>query len=53
MAYSTEKREEIFENRSEKWQESDKGDEFLSFNADMEDAILELESAIDTLENLI
>ena len=39
-------REEIFENRAEKWQESEKGEAYQY-------ATEELDSAADTLENLI
>lgn len=39
-------REDIFESRSEKWQESEKGEAYQY-------ATEELDSAADTLENLI
>lgn len=34
-----EKREEQFENRSEKWQESEKGDEFQTVNQNLQDLL--------------
>jgi hypothetical protein len=47
-----EEREEQYENKSERWQESEKGEEFSNDSSTLEEACNELETAADSLENL-
>ena len=46
------KREEIFEYRSEKWCESEKGEEYEDRTDTLRDAISELEGSMTLLEEL-
>lgn len=48
-----EKREEIFSNRSENWQESEKGEEFEMATQELEQVADDLENTIDELFNII
>lgn len=43
--------QEKFDNRSEKWQESDKGEEMQTDISTLDDVISSLESAKDDLQN--
>lgn len=45
--------EATFESRSEKWQESEKGEELQSKIESLTDIINDLENAYDNLENLL
>jgi len=47
-----EKRQETYNNRSEAWQDSDKGEEWSEDLCYLDDVVSNLESAIDTLESL-
>lgn len=47
---AVEKREEQFESRSEKWQESENGEIFQERTAELEQIECDLEAAIEALE---
>ncbi|QWA38852.1 hypothetical protein [Chryseobacterium sp. ZHDP1] len=47
---AVEKREKQFENRSERWQESEAGETFQSKTAELEEIECDLEAAIEALE---
>lgn len=48
-----EKRENYFDERSDKWQESEKGDEYYEKTEEWNDYLQEIESKIEDLENVI
>lgn len=45
-------REEIFENRSDKWQESEKGEEYQELTERLNDLCNELTDYIEEFENI-
>lgn len=48
-----EERETVFEDRTERWQESEKGEHFQSKTEELEAAASTLESAIDDLDEFL
>lgn len=53
MDFEIEKREDIFNDRSEKWQESEKGEEFNEETERLQDVRNDVESEIETIESCI
>tara|TARA_R110000787_G_scaffold237426_6_gene343846 strand:- start:238 stop:492 length:255 start_codon:yes stop_codon:yes gene_type:complete len=42
-------RNDTFDDRSEKWQESEKGDDFICLTDELEDVMVEAENDIDSI----
>jgi hypothetical protein len=47
-----EKRQESFDNKSDKWKEGEKGEEEESNLSDLDDIVNDLQSVYDSIENL-
>lgn len=53
LAAEVEKREEIYESRSEKWQESQNGEIYQEKTAELEEIECDLQAAIEALQDWI